>query len=364
MPTYNNFNRASQRYYAWKKHGQRFKPEPDGPGESPAVARNLAPLEPDTLFQAPTLVSPVTRNLTNTNRTATGTNNSTDMHVYFSTAIDGPCVIRTARNVYVHAGEISITGQIPNAGQSSSTIANYRGLAFNDIKGICFIEGLHIKASEGLSEGIQTFGSSDGTFIFKNCRIEGIRSKPDDDETYPWNHPDLLQHMTGKLFMENCTLVDSVYQGLYIHASTTNGIIPEVRMRNVNIERVRRQIFWVNRVQNNGTIFPAVKQLDNVYFYQNRGVNTFPLQYDAGHTNVSYNVNSDTYPYINDCTLEGTYDNGLIAWTDTKFVSNLTSFRKSVDAIDVAPDKRGDFAPANKVGLNYDATWYLSEYYV
>lgn len=321
------------------------------------TARNGAALSYDPLFEPPTLTSPVTRTLSSASRTASGGSTSQDMIVQSNgSEIVGPVVIKDARNVIVNPLQLTINGQIP-VQTSTSAIPTYRTLAFNNITGIVYIVGLYIKPGEGVSEGIQAFGSNGATFIYDRCHVAGVRSFDGDGETYGWQHSDLLQHITGRLRMRLCTFADSVYQGIYIHASTTNAIIPEIRGVGMNIRGVRRQPFWLNGM-GPGVATPTVVQLDHVWNHQRRTAdgNTFPLPYSTAHTNLSY-TQTDDYPYaVNNGVTSGTYTSGTVTWpSDAKFASGLTMFRG------LPPD--GDFAPTNKVGLNYDAAWFAAQYY-
>jgi hypothetical protein len=87
--------------------------------------------------------------------------------------------------------------------------------------------------------------------ILRNSRIEGVRTKPG-DERFLFNHPDLFQPLSGNIVLENVTLADSDYQGMFI-GREPGQTIGSVTFRNVNTRAIRRQAWFFNNL-NPGTV--------------------------------------------------------------------------------------------------------------
>jgi hypothetical protein len=276
-----------------------------------------------TAIQRPILRSPKTVEISNQKPTYYGDGDQ-DVIVIVTEKITRPAKISNVRNLVMVGGEFTInTPLTADLANNRETIAAHRALALSDISGVAYIEGIFINNSGGgLSEGIQ-FWSSSGTLALRNSRIEGVRTKPNDPD-FAFNHPDLLQVMNGGLLLENVTLSDSDYQGLFIGQEA--GLpITSVIFRNVNMSRIARQAWFFHNLQPR-----VVRNCENCW-------------YDPTGSNRPQDSAYGFWPQVR-------ITNGYAAWDDQSVQAEVR--------VGIGAPKRGDFAPAEYVGLTYTPDFF------
>jgi hypothetical protein len=297
------------------------------PTGSAVATRVLAWISPTagvpepTWTRRPTLTNPRIVTLSNANPSYSGTGQE-DVIIRVAERMTRPVSIRRVRNLVLIGGEFTITkplvATLPNG--SKPAIAQHRALAISDVSGDAYLEGIWINNSGGgLSEGLQTWNIG-GTVSLRNSRIEGVRTKPN-DPGFRFNHPDLIQPMGGSLVLENVTLVDSDYQGLFL-AQEPGQSVPAARFRNVNTRAIARQAWFFN------TNLPdrAVQACENCWH---------DLQGSTRPHDPAYSF----YPHP-------VIQAGRAVWLQARAIVPGVSVR-------LGSPPGGDFAPAERVGLRY-----------
>jgi hypothetical protein len=280
-------------------------------------------------FAKPRLTNPKTVHLSNRTPVYTG-NGREDIVVVVDELITRPSGIRNVRNFVLIGGEFIIHEPIPypdwpgTRPANNALIMRHKALAFADIGGTGYIEGIHINGSNGrMAEGIQIWGNSKGTIIIRNSRIEGVRTAvADRDRRDPEAHCDLIQLMAGSLFLENVTLAGSEFQGLFMKAEHGNRL-GDVRLRNVNVRDVLRQPLWPYHFARGGKLqgahnvwVEAARKSGVEGGYLPRGGRTIP--------------------------------NDHVIWRGNPNVADGIAFNRG-------NPPQGDFAPAHLVGRRYTA---------
>lgn len=283
-------------------------------------------------------------------------NGSTHLIVQLPTtrAFTRPLAIGNCARVRIIGGHLTINEKMTTA---TTSINRHRALGFNQISEHIYIEGLLIDNSGGgVSEGLQTYASP-AMCVVKNTRIDGVMTRPGDGDSdstpFSYNHPDLIDHMSGGMRLMNVSLHNSDYQGDYAN-SEAGYPITERRHRNVDAAGIRRKNYWLNSSGGSTTVW---LEATNTYFYANQ-TNTWPwFKSDNDVSNASFTLNSMTYnfqPAPN--VTSGTLNNGFVRYTNrTPPLANGLTFL-------LGRPSDGDYAPADKVGTQYDEAWFRASY--
>jgi hypothetical protein len=275
-------------------------------------------------YGPPTLSNPKTILLSNANPNYWGNGNE-DVIVRVVEKITVPAKVGNVRNLVLIGGEFTInkplTASLPN---TQDSVRQHRALAFSDISGTLYVEGIHVNNSGGgLTEGFQVWNVP-GYVILRNSRIEGVRTKPN-DPGFNFNHPDLFQPMSGRIVLENVTLADSDYQGMYI-GREPGQTISSVEFRNVNTRNVYMQAWFFSNL-NAG----VVRSCENCW----HGLE------NSRYTSVP---NLAFFPHPRQT-------GDRVVWSGFAAVAEGLSIRLGMPA-------GGDFVPASVVGMNYDRSYF------
>jgi hypothetical protein len=277
------------------------------------------------VFTKPTLQNPKTIVITNEKPSYYG-KGTEDVIVVVQGKITKPVKISNVRNMVLIGAEFTINKPLTaNLQGGTDVIRQHRAFALSNISGVAYIEGIHINNSGGgLSEAFQTFDCNNATIILRNSRIEGVRTKPGDSE-FKFNHPDLFQPMSGKIYVENVTFADSDYQGLFIGGEQDQKM-PALFFRNVNTRQISRQAWFFLDLPSG-----SVKGCENCW-------------HDPAGSRRPNDFGYSFYPAPQ-------VEQSSIIWQSTSDIVKGTRIQRGMPS-------GGDFAPANKVGLRYDAGYF------
>jgi hypothetical protein len=165
----------------------------------------------------------------------------------------------------------------------------------------------------------------------RNSRLEGLRTKPG-DTNFDFNHCDFLQPINGDMAVENVSMIDSAMQAQF--TGKENGApIKNLWYRNVNTGRVVRQAWFFFKLDP-----MVVKQCDNCWH---------DMTGSKYETKFSYAL----WPQK---TLSVMPDGKAAAWYEEPSIKSGITIRRGVPP-------GGDFAPANKVGRNYDPAFFANK---
>lgn len=275
-------------------------------------------------YGPPTLTNPKTITISNANPNYWG-NGTEDVIVRIAEKMTKSVKVANVRNVVLIGGEFTITPALTSSlSNTADMIRRHRALAFSDIRGTLYIEGIHVNNSGGgLTEVLQVWNTP-GSVIIRNSRFEGPRTKPG-DTTFSFNHPDLLQVMSGKVVLENVTLTDSDFQGMFF-GQETNQSLTSITFRNVNTSRVSRQAWSFSGL---GT--GVVKGCENCWH------NTVGSRWP----------DNPVYSFLPKPTQVGS----AVVWNNHSSIAQGTTVR-------IGTPPNGDFVPASKVGLTYDRSYF------
>lgn len=277
-------------------------------------------------YAPPELVNPKKIVLSNERPTYRGKGDE-DVLIVVSEKITRPAKVSNVRNLVVIGGEFTINDPLkPDEPNTREAISDHRALAFSDITGTLYVEGIHINNSGGgLTEGLQIWNTA-GRVIIRNSRIEGVRTKPGDTE-FAFNHPDLLQPMSGDILLENVTIADSDFQGMFIGAEPGQ-TISGVQFRNVNTRAIRRQAWFFNNLDAG-----VVRSCENCW-------------HDSLGSNRPNDYAYSFYPRPE------VSESGVVWSNEEGLVFGLT--------INRGIPLGGDFAPAERVGMAYDPGFFAN----
>jgi hypothetical protein len=280
-------------------------------------------------FAKPQLTNPKTIEISNAKSYYRG-NGTEDIIVVVKEKMTEPMKISSVRNMVLIGGEFTIDEPLTRS-TPMGTASKHRAIGLERIAGVAYIEGIHINNSGGgLTEGIQFWGSS-GRLVVRNSRLEGLRTKPG-DTNFDFNHCDFLQPINGDMAVENVSMIDSAMQAQF--TGKENGApIKNLWYRNVNTGRVVRQAWFFFKLDP-----MVVKQCDNCWH---------DMTGSKYETKFSYAL----WPQK---TLSVMPDGKAAAWYEEPSIKSGITIRRGVPP-------GGDFAPANKVGRNYDPAFFANK---
>jgi hypothetical protein len=189
---------------------------------APAAAVDPEPLA----WAAPTLVNPITIQLSNSNHSLNRLDPAKDYRLVMpSTPLDvgtGRLSITGGHNIVLVGGEITgsgVDGTIRATGQT----------------GTLHVEGLYVSGSS-LQEGLQFQNEGAATVQLQNIRFDQVSG------SYAGHHADLVQYWGGgpKVFRIDRLTGSTNYQGFMMqdYAGLVNGVAPGWDWRRINIHHV------------------------------------------------------------------------------------------------------------------------------
>jgi hypothetical protein len=292
--------------------------------------------------------------LRNSDTTYSG-NGNTAVIIDVAEKITKAVTVSNCKYVWLRAGEFTINKPLPDGtnpafhyhkNNNMAPLREWRCLGFSNIAadGVVLVEGCYLNnTGGGHSEGIQSgFGWGAGAILMViNTRIESCVTAPGDESNFYFNHPDHMEPMGRATYLHNISIIDVPYQGFYCVAAGTP--INKIKASRVNVDTratfpKTRQPFWVN-VQSGTNVWDYS---DQIYVDDKNGFRS--------------SVGGAYLP--DDKTGLQKYSGATRTITATRVEwNNYPPFANGMHINRGAPPG-GDFAPANKVGRDYDPAYF------